>query len=295
MVTIENSLINKLTRRLTEGLRSGDQRQCLYVIDEALDSRFSPGIIYTNIISPANVEIGNLWHKGHISIAHEHVSTQISMKLLDHVLDKSTNSLPNGLSAIVTSVQGDGHCLGAKMMSNLLSLDGWKVFYLGENTPADDIARLVIESGSKVVALSVTLDRNIKNAIFSIEVLKNLIDPPLVVLGGAAISENLLEFNEALVVSDPVSAVYKLRKEFCIGAEHLTLNGLLAQIGVKVFEKRKAIGRSQGQLAELAGVDKAYISLVENGKQNLTMGRLLRIAQALDISVSDLLETSSNL
>ena len=73
------------------------------------------------------------------------------------------------------------------------------------------------------------------------------------------------------------------------------MNGLLAQIGVKVFEKRKAIGRSQGQLAELAGVDKAYISLVENGKQNLTMGRLLRIAQALDISVSDLLETSSNL
>ena len=70
------------------------------------------------------------------------------MKLLAHVLDKSTNSLPNGLSAIVTSVQGDGHCLGAKMMSNLLSLDGLKVFYLGENTPADDIARLVIESGS---------------------------------------------------------------------------------------------------------------------------------------------------
>jgi len=46
---------------------------------------------------------------------------------------------------------------------------------------------------------------------------------------------------------------------------------------------------NQGELAERAGVDRAYISLVENGKQNLTMSALVKLADALSVPVASII------
>ena len=46
---------------------------------------------------------------------------------------------------------------------------------------------------------------------------------------------------------------------------------------------------TQQDLADAAGLDRTYISLVEHGRQNLTIGAVLKIAQALDVPIGDLL------
>jgi transcriptional regulator with XRE-family HTH domain len=45
---------------------------------------------------------------------------------------------------------------------------------------------------------------------------------------------------------------------------------------------------SQQQVAEASGLDRAYISAVEHGKHNLTMGALLKLADALEIGIEEL-------
>ncbi len=47
---------------------------------------------------------------------------------------------------------------------------------------------------------------------------------------------------------------------------------------------------SQGILAKKLGVDRAYISNVENGRMNPTLSTLEKIAKALGISSSELLK-----
>ena len=54
----------------------------------------------------------------------------------------------------------------------------------------------------------------------------------------------------------------------------------------KVSAKKKM---SQGALARLLEVDKGYISNIENGKKNPTLATIQRLADALEISVSELL------
>jgi len=54
----------------------------------------------------------------------------------------------------------------------------------------------------------------------------------------------------------------------------------------KVRAKKKM---SQGALARLLEVDKGYISNIENGKKNPTLATIQRLADALEISVSELL------
>lgn len=58
-----------------------------------------------------------------------------------------------------------------------------------------------------------------------------------------------------------------------------------AEYGKKVREIRKVKGVSQESLADLAGLDRTYISDIENGKRNVSIETIFKIAEALDTSV----------
>ena len=47
---------------------------------------------------------------------------------------------------------------------------------------------------------------------------------------------------------------------------------------------------SQGDICRALGLDRAYISNVENGKQNLTLGTMEKVAKALNVSLDKLLK-----
>jgi transcriptional regulator with XRE-family HTH domain len=53
--------------------------------------------------------------------------------------------------------------------------------------------------------------------------------------------------------------------------------------------RRKALGLTQRRLAELAGTDQSHISRLEQGRKGATTAMLHRIAQALSLSLSELL------
>ena len=46
---------------------------------------------------------------------------------------------------------------------------------------------------------------------------------------------------------------------------------------------------TQRDLANASGLDRTYISMVEHGKQNLTIGAVLRIADALGVPIGQLI------
>lgn len=53
-------------------------------------------------------------------------------------------------------------------------------------------------------------------------------------------------------------------------------------------EERKAKKISQEKLAKLTGLDRTFISLIENGKRNPTFTTILKICSALEIEPSKL-------
>jgi transcriptional regulator with XRE-family HTH domain len=62
----------------------------------------------------------------------------------------------------------------------------------------------------------------------------------------------------------------------------------LKKFGINVRSYREAQDLSQEQLAELADLDRTYISGIERGLRNLSLINISRLAEALEISVSDL-------
>jgi transcriptional regulator with XRE-family HTH domain len=56
-------------------------------------------------------------------------------------------------------------------------------------------------------------------------------------------------------------------------------------LGRELRETRQALGLTQAVLAERLGVSASYISAVEAGKRNLTLGQLANIASAMRLGI----------
>ncbi len=66
------------------------------------------------------------------------------------------------------------------------------------------------------------------------------------------------------------------------------LEPALRKFGDNVRARRDAQDLSQEKLAELADLDRTYISGVERGRRNLSLLSVLRVAKALKVSASEL-------
>lgn len=59
-------------------------------------------------------------------------------------------------------------------------------------------------------------------------------------------------------------------------------------LGNNIARLRLTRGITQKRLALMTGMNKGYLCDVENGKANISINKLLRIAEALDVSLQEL-------
>jgi len=72
------------------------------------------------------------------------------------------------------------------------------------------------------------------------------------------------------------------------------LADIKARFGSHLRQLRKAKGWSQERLAEECGLDRTYIGGVERGERNVSLENIVRIATALQVTASQLLEFESD-
>ncbi len=63
---------------------------------------------------------------------------------------------------------------------------------------------------------------------------------------------------------------------------------ILVRFGEKVRAERIKLGISQEELAARAGVHRTYIGMIERAEKNITLININKIAKALGVSLSDL-------
>lgn len=58
-------------------------------------------------------------------------------------------------------------------------------------------------------------------------------------------------------------------------------------VGKRVKELRNRLGISQEELADLAGLDRTYITSVECGKRNISIVNIEKLATALSVTLAE--------
>lgn len=68
----------------------------------------------------------------------------------------------------------------------------------------------------------------------------------------------------------------------------MTKKDVLIKFGHRVREERQKRNLSQEEFADLAGVHRTYIGMIERAEKNITLENIEKIAKALNISIPDL-------
>lgn len=278
--------------RYLAALLDGDSAAAASIIDLAIGEGISPCTLYVRLLAPAQAQLGILWHSGSISVATEHLGTQITLGQLDRLRQSFRCKPCIGLKAVVMTPDGDMHTVGARMIADFLLLEGWEVDFLGPSVPPNDLVDFVKKHKPNLVAFSITLEKWLDSLSSSLNALSSAKLKVKTLVGGSAVKNSPHLFagiNADCITSDPVEALNLLREQFGLSCSSTNLDEFLKRIGSRVQSLRHQRDMSQGQLAEIAGLDRTYISAVEHGKQNVSIGVIMKLASALNVTIESLL------
>lgn len=73
--------------------------------------------------------------------------------------------------------------------------------------------------------------------------------------------------------------------------DHSGMQSVLVQLGKRIRALRQQRGISQEALPDLADIHRNYISQIESGKRNLSFFNVVKLARALKVSPSKLVDT----
>jgi MerR family transcriptional regulator, light-induced transcriptional regulator len=110
--------------------------------------------LLTTVIEPTMQQVGELWSKGELRVADEHLATSVIRTFLGamHATHRPADGAP---LLICTTPSSQWHEIGALLASLTAQSEGWRTLYLGPNLPAEEIAATALNSGARAIALSI--------------------------------------------------------------------------------------------------------------------------------------------
>jgi excisionase family DNA binding protein len=177
------------TDRLEDRLVAGDAAGAWTVVEGALAAGADPAEAYLELLVPVLRSIGDGWADGTYSIAQEHQATAAATGIIGRLGPRFTRRGRKRGSVVVGAPPGDAHALPIAMAADLLRGQGFQVHALGNDVPADSFAETA-EAAERLVAVAVCAtsgdnERNIRKAV---RALREVVDVPLF-LGGGAIDD----------------------------------------------------------------------------------------------------------
>lgn len=194
---------------MLDAVESMDQFRFDQLLQEGLVRQSVPAFL-EKTLAPFLREIGEATRSGVMRIAHEHMATAHLRTFLGALRFREvfTGTEPK---IVITTPTGQLHELGALMISALVSVDGWLPVYLGPNTPADEIAACVKQSGARAVSLSLTYPADDPRIPTELTRLKAQLDPSIAVFVGGAAMDTHRELVDRLGIEAPAS-IHALRQ-----------------------------------------------------------------------------------
>lgn len=111
--------------------------------------------ILEGVIRPVLTVIGELWHAGTLTIAHEHFASQKIAKVLRDLIALATHPT-SSVRVVLASFADDEHELGLLGVALKLATWGMRPVILGARTPPDAVAAAIVLTRPALVVLSLT-------------------------------------------------------------------------------------------------------------------------------------------
>jgi methanogenic corrinoid protein MtbC1 len=151
----------KLRKNYFNLLLKGKKREASQLILGVIKQGITIKEIYLHVFEPALYEVGKLWERNKISVAHEHYFTHATLSIIDQLYPYIENNQKKDYSIVAVTSIGESHYLGLRMVADFFEMEGWNSYYLGINTPTDSIIKYIEEKKADILIISATLPFNV--------------------------------------------------------------------------------------------------------------------------------------
>lgn len=160
-----------LARQFLRLLLGGERHAASRLILDAVESGLPVREVYLHVFQPSQREIGRLWQTNQVSVAQEHYCTAATQLIMSQLYPRIFRTEKNGRRMVATSISGELHEIGVRIVADFFEMEGWDTYYLGANSPAQAVLQALAERDAQVLAISATMTfhlRAVENLIASV-------------------------------------------------------------------------------------------------------------------------------
>lgn len=197
--------LDEVTQRLRRALDALDDSSAQEQLDQ-LFAGYSVDSALSHVILPYLHELGERWASDEIGVGHEHFAANLiqgRLMGLAHLWDSGT-----GARALLACAPGEQHTLGLLCFGLSLRSRGWRITYLGADTPIPAVAQVAASLDPACIVLS-----SVSASVFEQvrKPLARLAKRYRVALGGAGARPKLArKLGATALEGDPVSEAARL-------------------------------------------------------------------------------------
>lgn len=174
----------------TNSLLQGDKERCAQIVEDLLSQKVDIKDIYVDLFQRSMYHVGKMWEQGRMSIADEHLGTEITKCLMNKYASTVAPSVKINKTVLVSCVDKEYHELGARMAADVFELNGWRTYFLGACTPTREILKFIEVKKPDVIGLSFNFYMNLLRLYEVIDhILKEFPNQQIIVGGQGLTSE----------------------------------------------------------------------------------------------------------
>ena len=181
--------IAELARAYADAVIAGDEAAAEIVTREAMDAGLGSGEIDEKLIAPALWLVGEMWERGELSIAEEHLATEITVRVLalQREAQRVAQARPSHCVMLATT-PGEQHIVALRMVGNLLHEAGYHVLMLGAEVPAWSLGDAAHRHRVDVICISATLHGRTNETLRMIDEVRERRPATRFVIGGRGLA-----------------------------------------------------------------------------------------------------------
>ena len=200
----------KTKEQLYKKFTQGDVTSALKIYEDYSDM-FSQSGFFDKIFRPVMYQIGEDWASSKISIATEHVASNVAQALVKIIMDR-IHMESNKKKVMICIPQGEEHRLGCDVLETFLSTKGFKVYNMGNSMPNESILSFIGATKPDIILVSITLDDNIKAGQRLVKKIADSYPVPIFVGGLALQNEKMPKFDGTIIKDIELDKIPKIIK-----------------------------------------------------------------------------------
>ena len=182
-----------------------DEPAAQAVLDRLL-SDFTVETVLRDVVMPYLQELGERWERGSVTVAQEHFASNLLRGRLASLARGWGHG--HGPRAVLACPPGERHDLALLVFGIALNRNGWRVGYLGADTPLEELINTAVDTSADLVVLAAATPERFAGLTEDLTRLASVV--PLAVAGAGAAQRMALPVGTRVLTADPVTEAERM-------------------------------------------------------------------------------------